>query len=247
MKSLQWDPIGSIATGLGPGANVRFADIDGDSFDDFIHLHPNGGTTIYRNVYGPENKRNEWEPLPEADAPGISQRPEEIKFYDVNGDGLADYIWTRPIDGSVHVWLNQYPKQPAWHEVGEIAEGVGTSGNNMRFATLQLSGRPDYLAMDRKTGSLEHGLTAVTIWVIHREIIVPSSLKGLLNPPQAQFRWSTRRQLKKSRLTFVKRGSSMRKNSTGIRLTQSSRANSIPSKLMGQNASIQGQRMNLAG
>lgn len=26
----KWNPIGSIATGLGPGANVRFADIDGD-------------------------------------------------------------------------------------------------------------------------------------------------------------------------------------------------------------------------
>lgn len=26
----RWNPVGSIATGLGPGANVRFADIDGD-------------------------------------------------------------------------------------------------------------------------------------------------------------------------------------------------------------------------
>jgi hypothetical protein len=26
----RWKPIGSIATGLGPGKNVRFADIDGD-------------------------------------------------------------------------------------------------------------------------------------------------------------------------------------------------------------------------
>jgi hypothetical protein len=25
-----WEPTGEIATGLGPGANVRFADIDGD-------------------------------------------------------------------------------------------------------------------------------------------------------------------------------------------------------------------------
>lgn len=26
----KWNPIGSVATGLGPGANVRFVDIDGD-------------------------------------------------------------------------------------------------------------------------------------------------------------------------------------------------------------------------
>lgn len=26
----QWKPVGSIASGLGPGRNVRFADLDGD-------------------------------------------------------------------------------------------------------------------------------------------------------------------------------------------------------------------------
>jgi hypothetical protein len=36
VNAWKWTPIGSIATGLGPGANVRFADIDGDGVS---HIH----------------------------------------------------------------------------------------------------------------------------------------------------------------------------------------------------------------
>ncbi|PNP41723.1 hypothetical protein TGAMA5MH_06316 [Trichoderma gamsii] len=77
-------PIGSIASGLGPGANVRFADIDGDGRDDYIYLHPNGGTTIYRNMYSRDKPGPYYLALPEADASGIHQRPEEISFLDIN-------------------------------------------------------------------------------------------------------------------------------------------------------------------
>jgi hypothetical protein len=31
-----WEPIGSIASGLGPGTNVRFADIDGDGVSELL-------------------------------------------------------------------------------------------------------------------------------------------------------------------------------------------------------------------
>jgi hypothetical protein len=55
-------------------------------YDDYIYLKPNGGTTIYRNIYGPEAPQNAWwKAMPEADASGIGQRPEEIDFYDLNG------------------------------------------------------------------------------------------------------------------------------------------------------------------
>ncbi len=68
-------------------------------------------------------------------------------------DGKADYIWTRPLDGRMEVWLNN-PELPAWHNIGVVAEGVGTSGANVRVAQLMRSGRPDYIAVDPNTGAL---------------------------------------------------------------------------------------------
>ncbi|KAM0426176.1 hypothetical protein ACHAPT_008521 [Fusarium lateritium] len=147
-----FEPLGVTASGLGPGRNVRFADIDGDGLDDYIYLKENGGTIIYRSVF--DNPDHKWEALPDADASGIGQRPEEIELIDINGDGKADYVWKKPIDGSVRVWINEYPNLPAWRDIGIIAEGVGTSGNNIRWATLQEGGRPDYIIVDPKTGAL---------------------------------------------------------------------------------------------
>ncbi|TIC96910.1 hypothetical protein CH35J_007763 [Colletotrichum higginsianum] len=155
-----WDPIGSIATGLGPGANVRFADIDGDGYDDYIFLKSNGGTTIYRNVWETDKPPSSWTPLPEADASGIGQRPEEIDFVDINGDGKADYVWTRARDGAARVWLNNYPNQPTWLEQPEIAGGFGVSGNDVRYAILQNTGRASYVAVDRTNGAISAWLNS---------------------------------------------------------------------------------------
>ncbi|CCT67685.1 uncharacterized protein FFUJ_14670 [Fusarium fujikuroi IMI 58289] len=147
-------PIGTIASGLGPGKRVRIADIDGDGRDDYIFLKDNGGTTIYRNIYGPDNDGDKYAPMSDADASGINQSPDEIDFIDMNGDGKADYVWTSRLDGSVKVWYNDYPKKPTWREAGEIAGGVGTSGANIRYAKLQKTGRYDYVAVDPKTGAI---------------------------------------------------------------------------------------------
>ncbi|KAK1526716.1 hypothetical protein CPAR01_13244 [Colletotrichum paranaense] len=157
-----WDPVGSIATGLGPGANVRFADIDGDGYDDYIFLKSNGGITIYRNVWETNKPPSSWRPLPEADASGIGQRPEEIDFVDINGDGKADYVWTRARDGAARVWLNNYPNQPTWLEQPEIAGGVGVSGSDVRYAILQNTGRASYVAVDRTNGAIAAWLNSCT-------------------------------------------------------------------------------------
>ncbi|UZP45216.1 hypothetical protein NXS19_013028 [Fusarium pseudograminearum] len=147
-------PIGTIASDLGPGKRVRIADIDGDGRDDYIFLKDNGGTTIYRNIYGPDNDGDKYAPMSDADASGINQSPDEIDFIDMNGDGKADYVWTSRLDGSVKVWYNDYPKKPTWREAGEVAGGVGTSGANIRYAKLQKTGRYDYVAVDPKTGAI---------------------------------------------------------------------------------------------
>ncbi|KAH7303224.1 hypothetical protein B0I35DRAFT_498648 [Stachybotrys elegans] len=153
----RFEPIGTIASGLGPGGRVRIADIDGDGVclrDDYIFLRENGGTTIYRNIYTILNTGNKYEPMPRADASGIGQHPDEIDFVDIDGDGKADYVWTRKLDGRVMVWYNQYPDLPAWREGGEIAGGVGTSGANIRYANLLSTGRADYVPINPNNGAI---------------------------------------------------------------------------------------------
>ncbi|KAK7422803.1 hypothetical protein QQX98_001364 [Neonectria punicea] len=156
-------PIGKVANGgWGKGANVRLADIDGDGFDDYIYLDAGGATITYRNDWNEDNPIDSWVRMKGADAVGIGQRPEEIEFYDINGDGKADYVWTSPLDGRVRVWLNHYPNDPPWRAAGEIAGGVGTSGLNVRFATLQKTGRASYVAINRTPEPWQHGSTAAT-------------------------------------------------------------------------------------
>lgn len=91
----RFSPFGRIATGLGPGKNVRFADIDGDGRDDYIYLGPHGETTVYRNQYSPESKDTEFIELPSVGASGIGQRPEDISFHDIDGNGTAFYCYHR--------------------------------------------------------------------------------------------------------------------------------------------------------
>ncbi|KAF4982276.1 hypothetical protein FZEAL_2062 [Fusarium zealandicum] len=131
----KFNPVGTIASGLGPRKRVRIADIDGDGRDDYIYLKDNGGTTIYRSIWSKSNTGDKYELMPDADAAGINQSTDEIDFIDINGDGKADY-------------------QPTWREAGEIAGGVGTSGANIRYGKLLSAGRADYVTIDTKTGAI---------------------------------------------------------------------------------------------
>lgn len=71
----------------------------------------------------------------------------------LSSDGKADYVWTRARDGAVFAWLNNYPNQPPWLEFGQIADGVGTTGSNVKWAELTRSGYPDYVAFNPADGS----------------------------------------------------------------------------------------------
>ncbi|KAH7114166.1 SGNH hydrolase-type esterase domain-containing protein [Dactylonectria estremocensis] len=141
--------------GIGPGANVRLADVDGDGFDDYIYLHPGGRTTIYRNKWNKESPMDSWVRMESMEAKhGIQRRPEEILFHDINGDGRDDYLWVNPLNGIVRAWINNYPNTPAWVDSGEYAGSIGTAGNNIRFATLQRNGRASLVAVNRKTNAI---------------------------------------------------------------------------------------------
>ncbi|KAL2212798.1 hypothetical protein CC79DRAFT_1267941 [Sarocladium strictum] len=151
-----WVELGSIASGVGPGGRVRIADIDGDgvSRDDYIYLNDKGGMIVYRNIWSQTNTGAKYEHLEAAEAEGITQSPDEIQLIDINGDGKADYVWTRKFDGRTRVWFNNYPNSPRWREDGEIAGGVGTAGSNIRWGKLTSTGRADYIAIDPYNGAI---------------------------------------------------------------------------------------------
>ena len=160
----RFEPIGTIAQGLGPGVNTRLADIDGDGRADYLQLGPHGELTVYRNVYPRDpSKQADFVELPGAAAGGIGQIPGDISFYDINGDNKADYIFTSHYDGSAQVWLNDYPNQPAWLPQQQPLKpflalasvpNKGLSGRNIRYGRLQSTNRAAYIDIEPNTGAV---------------------------------------------------------------------------------------------
>ena len=81
--------MGPIASGVGPGVGVRFADVNNDGRADFIWMDEVGKVYIYLNVAGQRtpiwDKLNGGEPL----ANGIGGYRKDIHLVDVTGDGKA--------------------------------------------------------------------------------------------------------------------------------------------------------------
>ena len=152
-----WVDEGQIASGLGAGAGVRFADIDGDGRADYIWLSESGAATVYINYVGKIAPNwvalNNGQPI----ATGVGAYRKDVRFADINGDGRADYIWVHPVDGSLDLWTNEVGINPAnWVKAPDkIATGVGFSGANILFATLLNTGRADYIPITPSTGAIE--------------------------------------------------------------------------------------------
>ena len=75
---------------------------------------------------------------------------------DINGDGLADYLWISD-SGDVSLWINGNGTDSSgtylWYPRGIIATGLGGTRNTTRFADIDGDGRADYLYVG-STGSL---------------------------------------------------------------------------------------------
>ena len=147
-----WIPMPQLAAGIGDGAGVRFADIDGDGRADYIWLSKSGATTVYLNKAGILIPLNGGNPI----AAGVGANRQDIRFADINGDGKADYVWVHPADGSVEVWINQISTNPAyWYQLpGTVAGGVGFSGRCIEFAYLDHTGRADYIPVVPSSGAI---------------------------------------------------------------------------------------------
>ncbi|KAF4496330.1 acetylxylan esterase [Fusarium agapanthi] len=116
-----------------PQDSTSIRDIDGDGKADYLVIYQGGAVKAFRNTLK-EGDRN-WDNLGTI-APGIEGvTGEMIRFADMDGDGLADFLAVAD-DGSVRMWKNL---------------GItGTKGQSIRFADLTGEGRDDLISVDSR-------------------------------------------------------------------------------------------------
>ncbi|KAJ4179362.1 hypothetical protein NW767_014646 [Fusarium falciforme] len=138
-----------IALGVGePGSKVRFADLDGDGYDDFLILYDGGAVKYWQNNKNipPRDGGRIWKEGIVV-ATGVGEPGSKIRFADLTGDGKADYI-VQYEGGAARGYRNN-GKIPIgegrkWNDMGTIAGGVSPQGP-VHYADINGDGKADYL------------------------------------------------------------------------------------------------------
>ncbi len=158
-------PLGSglLNSGIGePGANVRYADINGDGRADYLTINASGLTRAYFNGGIKADGTWNWIPAPYSNqviAGGTGAPGSSIQFADINGDGFADYLSVSPsgvVTGYINGGANPDGSGWVWIPIsGNIASGVGApKGSKYMFADLNSDGWDDYIVIDGINGTV---------------------------------------------------------------------------------------------
>ncbi|MCX4985131.1 FG-GAP-like repeat-containing protein [Streptomyces sp. NBC_00572] len=141
-----WTDAGQIASGVPlAGGQVRFADVSGDGYADYLVVDPNGAVRAWLNKGGTGVAG--WTAAGQI-ASGVTLAGGQVRFADINGDRYADYVVVDP-DGAVRAWLNKGGTGiTGWTAAGQIASGVGVPSDQVRFADVNADGYADYLVVD---------------------------------------------------------------------------------------------------
>ncbi|KAL8897459.1 MAG: hypothetical protein Q9192_002562 [Flavoplaca navasiana] len=133
-----------IATGLGPGKNVRLADMDGDGKADYLILGPRGEASLYLNK-GEKTRGWNWVAYNDGKpiATGIGFDTDHVQFKDIN----VVYANHGPQPGGKWLWIPMNNAKP-------IATGVGVVGADVRWGRMEKNHRYSYLAVSPSTGAL---------------------------------------------------------------------------------------------
>ncbi|MGW2512259.1 FG-GAP-like repeat-containing protein [Streptomyces scopuliridis] len=154
-----WVNRGKVAAGngvAGRGAQVRFADIDGDHDADYLVVHSDGSVEAWRNDDVWVNGGSAWHAKGTIAAGTGTGGGTDIHFADIDGDVDDDYLVVHD-DGSIDAWINDdvfANGGSAWKKLGRISGGVGYPGSKVRLADLDGDKDADYLIV-HSDGSTE--------------------------------------------------------------------------------------------
>lgn len=152
-----WIAAGRIAGGVGaPGADIQFADINGDGFADYLVVDSDtGAVDAWMNIGGDSPGKPGWEAYGRI-ASGVRSSASQslTRFADLNNDGYADYVIISKVNGAVSAYINGggKPRDWIWIPIGQIAPGDGIPSpyHQIQEADINGDGKADYLKIDER-------------------------------------------------------------------------------------------------
>lgn len=146
-----WKALGTVATGTTTDrSRVHLADFDGDGRSDYWAVNTDGSVNVHLNKGG--DTGGGWADLGKV-AYGTTNRPEQVRIADFDGDGRGDYL-TIADNGAIHAYLNRGGDKIApWQHMGQVAYGTTNDRSRIRLADHDGDGRADYWTI-RPDGSL---------------------------------------------------------------------------------------------
>ncbi|KAL2859212.1 hypothetical protein BJX68DRAFT_252247 [Aspergillus pseudodeflectus] len=124
---------------------VQFADIDGNGRDDYLCIRRDGHITGFIH-----KDDNSWESVGQIKHSQEKDRA-NLRFADVNGDGLDDMIWVEKFNGDGYVWYNRGPGDRSklqgsyihWDRQEKPVYQSDRAGTCVYFPDLDGNGRAD--------------------------------------------------------------------------------------------------------
>ena len=128
-----------------PSEDIRWADMDGDGYDDYICVFQSGDIRIGTNSQADPAEFKEWGEVHLPAHDGYEGR--HVRLGDIDGDGRTDYCLIGD-DGNTRCWRNGgYGQTPEyWEDIGLTFPPKGKGDiRGTRFVDLTGDGRADWV------------------------------------------------------------------------------------------------------
>ncbi|KAH8164209.1 hypothetical protein CIB48_g4019 [Xylaria polymorpha] len=136
------------------GKNVRFADLNGDGFDDYLYVNDQGAVVMWQNR---GTNPISWG-IPYLVADGVGVLARQVQFADTNGDGRLDYVVVGSVTGAARSWHHLGFREDhsiRWNTPLSFADGVGVPGRSIKITEMTGDDRADYVTIHPDTGRLD--------------------------------------------------------------------------------------------